>query len=44
MELDYYHQKLNVSVDTRVAERLKTKNLKKQGHFSKISKLNSDIT
>ena len=33
MELDYHYKKLNVKVLLRVAERLKTYDLKKLGHF-----------
>ena len=38
-ELDYHHQKVNVRVTSRVAERLKTKNLRKLGNFKKIPEI-----
>ena len=39
MELNYYHQKVNVRVAPRVAERLKTWNLRKLGNFKKIPEI-----
>ena len=38
-ELDYYHQKVNVRVVPRVAERLKTYDLRKLGSFKKIPEM-----
>ena len=38
-EVDYYHQKMDVQVASRVAERLKTYDLKKLGIFKKISEM-----
>ena len=38
-ELNYYHQKVNVRVASRVAERLKTKYLRKLGNFKKIPQM-----
>ena len=35
-ELDYYHQKVNVPVVSRLAERLKTLNIRKLRNFKKI--------
>ena len=40
MELDYYDQKLNVGVATRVVKQLKSKTMRK---FQKILKLSRDI-
>ena len=40
MELDYYDQKLNVGVATRVVKQLKSKKMRK---FQKILKLSRDI-
>ena len=36
-ELDYYHEEVNVGVASRVAERLKTLNLRKLVTLKKIS-------
>ena len=36
MELDYYHQKVNVRVASGVAKRLKTYDLSKIGNLKKI--------
>ena len=36
MKLDYYHQKVNVRVASRVAEPLKTSDLRKLGNFKEI--------
>ena len=38
-ELDYYHQKVNVWVVSRVAKRLNTYDLRKLGSFKKISEM-----
>ena len=38
-ELDYYHQKGNVRVASRVVERLKTKDLSKLGNFKEIPEM-----
>ena len=38
-ELDYYPQKVNVRVTSRVAKQLKTKDLRKLGNFKKISEV-----
>ena len=38
-ELDYYDQKVNVRVASRVAERLKTQNLRKLRNFKNIPKM-----
>ena len=38
-ELGYYHQKVNVRVASRAAERLKTWDLRKLGNFKKIPKI-----
>ena len=38
-ELGYYHQKVNVRVASRVAERLKTYDLRKLGNFKKIPEM-----
>ena len=39
MEVGYYHQKVNVRVASRVAERLKTWDLRKLGNFKKIPEM-----
>ena len=39
LELNYYHQKVHVRVASRVAERLKTRDLTKLGNFKKISEM-----
>ena len=39
MELDYYHQKVNVRVASQVAKRLKTYDLKKLGNFKKLHEM-----
>ena len=39
MELDYYHHRVNVGVASRVAERLKTQNLRKLGNFKKNTEM-----
>ena len=39
MELDYFHKEASVGVAPRVAERLKTKDLRKLGDFQKISEM-----
>ena len=36
MELDYYHQKVNVRVASRIAERLKINDLRELGNFKKV--------
>ena len=42
-ELDYFHQKVNMWVTSRVAEPLKTYDLRKLGHFKEIpNKLATD--
>ena len=38
-ELDYYHQRVNVQVTSRVAKRLKTWDLRKLGSFKKIPEM-----
>ena len=38
-KLDYYYQKPNVRVASRVAERFKTYNLRKLENFKKISEM-----
>ena len=38
-ELEYYHQNMKVRVASRVAERLKTSNLRKLGNFKKIAEM-----
>ena len=38
-ELGYYHQKVNVRVASRVAERLKTYDLSKSENFKKIPEM-----
>ena len=38
-EVDYYHQKVNVRVASRVAERHKTYNLRKLENFKKIPEM-----
>ena len=43
LELDDYHQKLNVQVASRVAERRQAYDLSKWENFRKISKLSVDI-
>ena len=35
-KLDYYHQKVSVRVTSRVAEGLKTQDLRKLGNFKKV--------
>ena len=39
MELDYYHHRVNVGVASRVAEQLKTQNLRKLGNFKKNTEM-----
>ena len=39
MELDYHHQKVNVRVASRVAERLKAHDLRKLENFKKIPEM-----
>ena len=39
MELDYYHQKVNVGVSSHFAKRLKTDDLRELGNFKKISEM-----
>ena len=36
-KLDYYHQKVNVQIASRVAERRKTWDLRKLGNFKEIT-------
>ena len=38
-ELNYYHQKVNVRVASRVVERIKTEGLGKLGNFKKIPEM-----
>ena len=38
-ELDYYHHRVNVRVASRVAERLKSWDLRKLGNFRKIAEM-----
>ena len=38
-ELDYYHQKVNIRVSSRVVERLKTEDLRKLGELKKIPEM-----
>ena len=38
-ELDYYHHRVNVRVASRVAERLKSQDLRKLGNFRKIHEM-----
>ena len=38
-ELDYYHQKVSVRVASRIAERLKTQDLRKLGNLKKIPEI-----
>ena len=38
-ELDYYHQKVSVRVASRIAERLKTQDLRKLGNLRKIPEI-----
>ena len=39
MELDFYHQKVDMRVASRVAQGLKTCDLRKLGHFKKIPEI-----
>ena len=39
MELDYYHQKVNLRVASQVAEPLKTYDLRKLANFKKIPEM-----
>ena len=39
MELDYYHEKMNARVDSRVAKILKTDGPQKLGNFKKIPEM-----
>ena len=39
MGLNYYHQKVNIRVISRIAQRLKTQSCRKLGKSQKISKM-----
>ena len=39
MGLNYYHQKVNIRVISRIAQRLKTQSCRKLGNSQKISKM-----
>ena len=43
MELNHYHQKLNIHVTSLIVKQLKTQGFRKWGNFRKVSRLNEGI-